>query len=90
MYRLTMHEMYGDGSTHACCPTCELCLDCGDCDCNPLPPYPYWLLASSKDFKARVRYKRGAVREVSRLDKGEDELTRQRKLELLREFWDEM
>lgn len=28
----TMDEMYGDGSDHAACPTCGMCVKCGDCE----------------------------------------------------------
>ena len=90
MYKLTMHEMYGDGSTHAACTVCGYCTDCGDCECAPLPPYPYWLLASARDFKSRVRYKRGGVREVARMDKGGDRFTLIDKAARLREFWDDL
>lgn len=27
----TMDAAYGDGSDHVCCPSCGLCVTCGDC-----------------------------------------------------------
>lgn len=30
----TMDEVYDDGSDHACCPQCGLCIDCQDCQCQ--------------------------------------------------------
>ena len=29
----TMDDKYGDGSGHKVCPSCGMCLSCGDCEC---------------------------------------------------------
>ena len=30
----TMEDRYGDGSDHKVCQKCNMCLDCGDCECD--------------------------------------------------------
>ncbi len=33
-FKITMHDKYGDGSSHTVCITCGMCKDCRDCKCK--------------------------------------------------------